>query len=68
MDHKEFFEEHGDDRAPYLYSVTIEQLYQAIKQRLIDELAVTPPTTDHNLSTGVVRAEGGRLIDTSEQE
>lgn len=38
MNHKEFFEEHGDDRSPYLYTVTIEQLYQAFKQRLVEEL------------------------------
>lgn len=62
MDHKDFFAEFGDRSLPndpgnWMESFTTEQLYQAIKQRLIEEVVVIG--SDLKIT---------RLIDTTSEE
>lgn len=58
MDHKEFFEKYG--RIPVDSDYLAEDLYQAFKQRLCEELRIK------------IQADGAwkktRLIDTTDQE
>lgn len=67
-DYKEFFEEHGDEYMMLAYqgtngAATIEDLYQAIKARLMDELLVDVPHTGHyGILVGRGEAEDGRPV------
>lgn len=62
MDHKEYFERYGHLLVAHTYAATAEQLYQAIKQRLIEE--VVPLIGRQETPIGFIENRG-KLIDTT---